>query len=170
MKTLKLVFKIISAVCLFFLVVSYLIMFFSCQGTSYYTALSSILYTFLALFVGFALTFIDNKLPHLLGLAFEGIGYILLLAIFPVLGQTSNTAASTSAFIFYVVAFFGFIAAIIVDVIAISKTNKPTKTTGEDAAMQQLMKWKQLQEKNIITEEEFEAKKKEIFVKMVEEE
>ncbi len=35
--------------------------------------------------------------------------------------------------------------------------------------MGQLLKWKQLQEKNIITEEEFEEKKKEILTKLVEE-
>lgn len=133
------------------------------------------LFAILALFIGFGLCFLNKKLANLLGLSLLGASFLIFVIVYTI-GHYAGSYGSFGLFDSNVLIGANLII-ILLNLIAVAVlygviekiANKPVKENKEDVVMGQLLKWKQLQEKSIITEEEFEEKKKEILTKLVEE-
>lgn len=172
MKALKLSSRIVFAVAFSFLVINFFILIFTTTNSVTFSILflNLLPVAALSIVIGFALSFLDNKLAHYLGFGIEGAGYLIFIVLYALLANgINNEGIVIATFILYWFSFAGFIATIILDIVAEKAANKPAKSTGEDLAMEKLIKWKRLLDSNIITTEEFEVKKKEILISMVEE-
>lgn len=166
MKALKLTYKILLAVAFSFLVIVIFNMMMSTTLDTYNNVIfvSFFPWALLTLFIGFGLCYVNKRLSDVLGFALLGVSLFMLHVVFISTNSFTIFAGVTTE-----VAVLTIIAAVILYVISEAKANKPAKTSDEDDKMKQLLKWKELQEKNIITEAEFEEKKKEILTKLVEE-
>ena len=133
------------------------------------------IFAILALFIGFGLCFLNKKLANLLGLSLLGASFLIFVIVYTI-GHYAGSYGSFGLFdsdvligANLIIILLNLIAVVVLYGVIEKIANKPVKENKEDAVMGQLLKWKQLQEKNIITEEEFEEKKKEILTKLVEE-
>lgn len=170
MKALKLTNKILSAVAASFLLLSIMSSLFGCMFSTLLEShtITAFAFTITFTFVGFALVFAKKRLAELLGYSFLGIGGAFQI-VFDAACSHYDDTASTLIAIFWLLAMVTLLAAVILYVICEIKTNKPVKANNEAAVMEKLVKWKNLLDKNIITAEEFEVKKKETLAKVAEE-
>lgn len=184
MKALKIIYRIclsitflIIAAVVFMAIVGYHINKMSFDWIRTYEAFA-VIFTI----VGFVLTFFNKKIIGIIGLVLLGIGCLSICQLW--YGALLLTKYEISYFVLCILSLLHYLTSVILyivwkansknldnkkteDIISDNNTNSKTVAGDEDVIMGKLLKLKELQEKNIITEEEFEEKKKELLEKFV---